>query len=457
MTIVKVYQREKETYYPDALRNSVHFAHSEDGVTFHSWNLNYGILFAKGVIKEDNTIAPRSVVSPKICYQQDRYFIFAECMDEAGNRIEENQHVLWSTKDLIHFEEHGLVKLKEYGIIEEEVSNQIQISDELLEGIQNRWLLTCGEPVKTPISVGFADPVLFRWEESWYLLATNDNVNDIGLFIKKATTKEGLFDEDVETFCILPYNEEEGWIQTFWAPEFHIIGGNVYILFALGGKQWAPQCHMMRLKHGGKLENESDWEKPIRVCKMDGSFLAEDGISLDMTYFKAKDTCYLAWSYRKHIGTPLDSGSMIYIASTDEQEPWKITSEPVLLTRPLYGWENVEGTINNEGPYPLKVGKDIYLTYSGGDACGYSYAVGYLKISEDENLLDANVWEKQPTPFLHTGCVAGELGPGHNSFFYDEEGKLYVAYHIQERNQYHKRCGTYHEMDQTAKGFLKLK
>lgn len=246
MTIVKVYQREKETYYPDALRNS------------------------------------------------------------------------------IHFEEHGLVELKEYGIIKEEVSNQIQISDELLEGIQNRWLLTCSEPVKTPISVGFADPVLFRWEESWYLLATNDNVNDIGLFMKKATTKEGLFEEDVETFCILPYNEEEGWIQNFWAPEFHVIGGNVYILFALGGKQLAPQCHMMRLKQGGKIENESDWEK-------------------------------------------------------------------------------------------------------------------------------------QPTPFLHTGCVTGELGPGHNSFFYDEEGRLYVAYHIQERNQYHKRCGTYHEMDQTAKGFLKLK
>jgi GH43 family beta-xylosidase len=45
--------------------------------------------------------------------------------------------------------------------------------------------------------------------------------------------------------------------------------------------------------------------------------LAESGsITLDMTYFKADERCFLVWSFRTGLGSPMDSGSMIYIAET---------------------------------------------------------------------------------------------------------------------------------------------
>ena len=136
-------------------------------------------------------------------------------------------------------------------------------------------------------------------------------------------------------------------------------------------------------------------KNPVRVCKKDGSWLTEDGITLDMTYIKTKRASYMVWSYRKDIATPLDTGSMLYIATIDEKEPWILTSNPVLLSRPLLGWENVAGTINNEGPYAfLKDGK-VFLTYSGGSANGYTYAVGLFTANEEDGTPDFELTTEQ--------------------------------------------------------------
>ena len=275
----------------------------------------------------------------------------------------------------------------------------------------------------------------------------------IGLFVRRSDTVAGLFAEDVKEYCILEYNEEKGFCQTFWAPEFHVIGGALYILFAVGGKQWAPQCHMMRLKEGGEIMDPASWEEPVRVCRADGRPLTEDGITLDMTYFEAGENSYVCWSYRYGIGTPKDTGSMLYIATVDDGCPYRLTSEPVLLSRPLYGWENTSGTINNEGPYALILGDTVYLSYSGGDACGYYYAVGYLTAFAGSDLLDAGNWTKLPAPVLSSSSIEGIQGPGHNSFFRDEQGRLMIAYHAQEREKHFKRCSAFHRVHLSKSGF----
>jgi GH43 family beta-xylosidase len=148
-----------------------------------------------------------------------------------------------------------------------------------------------------------------------------------------------------------------------------------------------------------------------------------------MTYFKADGTSCLVWSYRKNIGTPLDSGSMLYIATTDEKNPTQLTSEPVLLTRPLYGWENIQGTINNEGPYSLVTDDMVYVTYSGGAAGGYTYALGLLSIPRGSNYLDVRAWKKANTPVLSYYSIKDVYGPGHNSFFRDYDGSVMIMYH----------------------------
>lgn len=280
-----------------------------------------------------------------------------------------------------------------------------------------------------PLANGYADPVILTWNNKYYYLATNDNVNDIGMFVREGNTISELFAPGFKESLILNVDEEKGFIQTFWAPEFHRIGSDLYILFAVSGKVWGPQCHIMKLKKGGDIMKPEDWEVPVRVRRADNTFLAEDGITLDMTYFKANGTSCMVWSYRKDIGTPLDTGSMLYIATVDEKDPTILTSEPVLLTRPIYGWENIQGTINNEGPYALLTKDRVYITYSGGAAGGYTYALGLLSISCTGNFLDDKAWIKASTPVLSYYSIDGIYGPGHNSFFQDYNGNIMIMYH----------------------------
>lgn len=493
--------------YPASLANSVHLSLREENGNPTELNQGYGMLFPKAVIREDNTIEERGCIEPKVCKKDDTYYFRGLLVNAAGEAVDGESYAYWCSEDFLSFEECEAV--------DGNWQDSIEIPEEMVQPIRNQWMPIYAVEVKVPehyrikeladldkvripvvysdgsvhgkkvdfrrlslhrtedghYSVegtmksvetgfprlaGYADPVVFRFNGAWYLLATNDNVDDIGIYCRKSDTVEGLFEEGCREQILLNYNEEKGFCQTFWAPEFHIIGGRLYILFAVSGKQWGPQCHMMRLKRGGRTMHPEDWEEPIRVTKPDGTPLTTDGITLDMTYFKAGETSYLCWSYRYGIGTPKDTGSMLYIASCDEMKPWELTSEPVLISRPMYGWEHNSGTINNEGPYALIFRNTIFLAYSGGDACGYYYVVGYLTADMNSNLLDPASWRKTPAPVFSSASVEGIQGPGHNSFFTDGNGDLMIAYHAQEREKYFKRCSAFHRVHWDKQGFPRL-
>lgn len=297
-----------------------------------------------------------------------------------------------------------------------------------------------GNPFRFPLTHGTGDPVIVPWEGKFYYLSTSDTTGDVGLYIREADTREGLFAPDVKLHLILPYDEERGYIQTFWAPEFHIVGGEPYIFFALGGKVWGPQCQVMHLKPGGHMTDPDAWEEPRRVLRQDGTPLTEKGITLDMTVIKAGGRTYAAWSYRFGMTTPLDTGSMLYIAPLNEQEPWKLAGEPALLSRPLLSWENLEGTVNNEGPYAFVTEDKVYMTYSGGAANSFTYVLGLLTADPNDDLADPASWKKSLTPVLSYYSVDGEYGPGHNSFFSDELGNLWIAYHGETDLESRLRC-----------------
>lgn len=448
MGYLRVYTKEaREPHCPRALADSVHMVYIGPDGKECALNQEYGILYAEAGIRPDNTIAPRGIRNPRALALEEGYGILAEPVDEAGRPVGENRLILWKTQDFLRFRQES-VERGRWQAAYEEARDWVELPDGLWKGIEQRWVMpeVKIKKVEFPLAVGWADPVIFEWEGKWYFLATNDNNNNIGLFIREADSVAGLFTPEAEPQCILDYDEDREFIQTFWAPEFHVIGGRAYILFAVGGRQWAPQCHMMRLKENGALTDPADWEAPVRVRRQNGDFLTESGISLDMTYFKAGGRSYLVWSYRYGIGTAADTGSMLYIATTDEAQPWVLTSEPVLLSRPLYGWENQRGTINNEGPYALLLGDKVYLAYSGGGACDPTYAVGCLVADQEEDLLDVDNWYKEPAAMLHRGSVEGIEGPGHNSFFHDEKGALMIAYHAQDVEKSHKRCAAFHRV-----------
>ncbi len=297
-----------------------------------------------------------------------------------------------------------------------------------------------------PLARAWGDPVVFKWNGKFYFIATTDARNNIGLYVREADDPHGLFAEGVKEHLILDRDEARQLIQTFWAPEFHVIGDDLYILFAVGPRSWGPQCHYMKLKKGASIIDPASWEDPVKILKADGKGVGDGGISLDMTYIKAGGKSYYVWSYRRGIGSPRDTGSMLYIATVDEKNPGVLTSEPVLLSRPLYGWENVRGTINNEGPYSFNANGKVYLTFSGGDAGGYTYALGLLTADENADLLDLKSWTKSSAPVLSFYSVPNKWGPGHNSFFMDDFGNLMIAYHGETSLRGRERCVGIHRV-----------
>ncbi len=504
MAFIKVYTREAIGIpYPSALAQSVHLSLGLNGEDFLPLNDNFGVLFPKAEIGELNNILERGALNPTVAKHEGRYYIYADFVDANGTEVYPDLCWAWKTDDFIDFCEVGLINKCERAL----GTDTIEITDKLILNIINeysplhfvkaelthetvgsieelktvkaictysdgstdikpiKWNLdnvaesqsfeVTGEILQPkfpyPCIRGFADPVVYKWDGKWHFLSTNDNTGDVGLFVCSADTVEGLFAEDNYPKCILPYNEEKGHVQTFWAPEFHKIGDDLYILFALGGKQWSPQCHYMKLKKGGTITDPDSWEDPVRFKKADGTNLVRLQITLDMTHFEARGRHYVAWSERTF--HPADSGSMIFIGEIDPKNPGQLISEPVLIARPLYGWENQSGTVNNEGPYPLIVGDKIYLAFSGGSAGGYSYTVGYLIADMDADLLNASSWKKTMNPVLATHHLTDCEGPGHNSFYVGDDGKTMIAYHAEPIGYENRRCTHIHRVHFNAKGF----
>ena len=124
---------------------------------------------------------------------------------------------------------------------------------------------------------------------------------------------------------------------------------------------------------------------------------------------------------------PVDQGAWLYIATLDEKEPWKLTSDPVCIAKPEYGWEN-NHTFVVEGPYALEYNNQLMITYSGA-AVDATYTVGLLKPVMGSDLLDPNNWTKSNYPLMSSRSCEGEYGVGHNSYVKDENGLVWNFYH----------------------------
>lgn len=279
----------------------------------------------------------------------------------------------------------------------------------------------------------WGDPIITLYNGKYYFIGTDDWGGNKMFEARCADSPEELFAENVQKSVLLCAETSE-FDSTFWAPEFHIAGGKMCIFCTLGKGAFDPQSHVMVLRDGGDIMNPADWSEPHRCLMPDGRFLGvnplgdgKNGITLDMTYFEIKNRGYVAWSFRTWAGT--DSGSMIMFAEVDPKKPWQLLTYPTLMTRPELGWENIDGTDNNEGPHPIVTEDKVYLAYSGGNAAGDTYVIGMMTADTSADLTDMASWEKSMKPVLASDFVKGELGCGHNGFFVDEFGDTYITYH----------------------------
>lgn len=282
------------------------------------------------------------------------------------------------------------------------------------------------EHFEFPVAFNRADPCIGYWEGKYYFIATNDADDNHTLYIREADSIPELV--NAEEHLILDSETYEGIGGLLWAPEFHVIHGRLYIFHAATpGEFFREESHIMELREGGNPTRREDWSRPRRIVKADGSDLCPAGktISLDMTCFEWEKEWYVIWSQREFL--PKDLGAWLYIAKLNPDKPWQLASEPLVLSKPDYGWGN-NHTFVEEGPFALPRGNKLYITFSAA-AVDTSYVVSYLVIEKGKDLLKRENWRKNNYPILTSRSVPGEYGTGHNAYVTDEYGTVWNTYH----------------------------
>lgn len=250
------------------------------------------------------------------------------------------------------------------------------------------------------------------------------------LVIREADTIDGLQTAQETVIWDESWDDGSGnaYSQWIWAPEIHKIGDSWYIISTAGtngGDRFGTlRPFMMRCNNPDDITNPDSWDAPERVKPMAGDERnCLNAMSLDMTYFEADGTSYLAWADFTQTGI-----SSIYIATIDPSNPTQLTSPCTIISRPEYSWEYVRATVN-EGPAVFKSNGKVYMAFSASGT-GSEYCVGLLTANEGEDLLDADSWVKSNYPVLTSTDFNDEVsGPGHNSFTVDEYGNVIIVYH----------------------------
>ena len=283
-----------------------------------------------------------------------------------------------------------------------------------------------------------ADPYITKGSDGCYYFtasypALHDEFHGYDrITLRSSKTVDGL--RDAEEVTVWKAHTEGVMAKHIWAPEIHEIGGKWYIFFAAGDSDNKWNIRPYVLSCDGNDPINDSWTERGKVQSVADDKVSFTGFSLDMTYFEHRGKHYLIWA--QSVGD-----SSLFMAEINPDCPWKLTSMPILLSKPEYDWEKIRFRVN-EGASVLK-GEDKIFIFFSASGTGAEYCMGYLWAYNDADLMKADSWHKMASPVLSTKDLTGEVGPGHNSFVYDEEGSLLLVYHARPESHLTKECGTY--------------
>lgn len=322
-----------------------------------------------------------------------------------------------------------------------------------------------------PFAVERADPSVFAWnfngEPLFLFIATDDtdgncidpNGGATHMPLRVADSVEALSDEaggrarEIDLLSCGDLNSEgRAMTGCFWAPELHVIGGRLSILFmpCFDGEErnpdgsaneragkpdmWTGCCHIMQLKQdedGRDLDprEPANWTVPEPILGPEGETLNPvQRISLDMTVLTDSGRWYYLW---QQVGS-------VWIATFDPSSPARLTSRPRQIIVPEFAWDNLIA----EGPNAVVHEGRIYLIYSGS-LVGIDYTTGLVSAPAGRraDLTDPAVWTKLDYPLQKSGLYNGQwqLGTGHGMWSHDEDGNLIYVFHNAEYD--HGRYG----------------
>lgn len=272
-----------------------------------------------------------------------------------------------------------------------------------------------------PLLPSGADPFSFYKEGHYYY--THTLGDRIGLW--KTDNLAALNTAEYKTIYTPPANTM--YSKNLWAPEIIFLRNKWYIYFAADDGR--NQNHRMYV-----LENESpdpmkgEWVLKGKIAD------PSDKWAIDGDVFEYEDQLYFLWSGWEG---DVDGQQNIYIAKM--KNPWTIEGHRACISKPRYTWEthgdikdgNTFRHVNvNEGPQALQHNHNLFVVFSASGCWTDFYALGILKFTGKNNLLDEKLWEKHPLPIFQGSPDNGVYAPGHNSFFKSPDGaEDWILYH----------------------------
>ena len=288
--------------------------------------------------------------------------------------------------------------------------------------------MNCRNCMRTPWNTPFipqrADPFVQQIGGRWYFTATIPSYD--GIVLRCADTLEGL---RTAAETEIWHAHDTGVMGAhIWAPELHRLDGAWYIYFAAGEKEhcWRIRPWVLRCRDEDPVHGV--WEECGMMQPADDDPFSFQEFSLDMTVFGHAGKRYCVWAEKVSVSPMI---SNLYIA--EMASPLKLQTPQMLLTSPTYAWER-HGYWVNEGPTVLRHGGRVYLTYSASDTSA-AYCMGLMWMNAEDDPMDISAWHKLNRPVLKTDAARGLFGPGHNTFFTDEAGQVYTAYHARSYDE----------------------
>ncbi len=257
-----------------------------------------------------------------------------------------------------------------------------------------------------PIYPNGADPWLEYFEGNYYLTTTTWTSQ---LVMRKSPTLAGL--ASATPIHIWSESELERCCN-FWAFEFHRLktekGYRWYVMYTSGIAENYDRQHLSVI--------ESQGDDPLGPYTYKGSPMP-DTWNIDGNYLEYNGQLYLLWSEW------VKDEQSIFVAKM--VNPWTITGEKVLISKPDYEWEK-SGMKVNEGPEILKRNGRTFMIYSASFCNTPDYKLGLIELTGDP--LKPESWKKSPEPVFSK--ANGVYGPGHNGFFKSPDGtEDWLIYH----------------------------
>lgn len=257
-----------------------------------------------------------------------------------------------------------------------------------------------------PIYPNGADPWLEYFDGNYYLTTTTWTSQ---LVMRKSPTLAGL--ATATPIHIWSESELERCCN-FWAFEFHRLktekGYRWYVMYTSGIAENYDRQHLSVI--------ESQGDDPLGPYTYKGSPMP-DTWNIDGNYLEYNGQLYVLWSEW------VKDEQSIFIAKM--VNPWTITGEKVLISKPDYEWEK-SGMKVNEGPEILKRNGRTFMVYSASFCNTPDYKLGLIELTGDP--LKPESWKKSPEPVFSK--ANGVYGPGHNGFFKSPDGtEDWLIYH----------------------------